>query len=203
MNDELSFIIDNKELLNEQVLVEYNDFPVFFLCRNSNDLYLALCIDLSKNIYYVTQVDTVNVLQMFDKHLTMRDTFLSGKSFWKIEASENIHEDKVSLIDVKDIDLDDLPKENAYFNVFSQELEEYHKSLSKDFLSEKMWKIVGGVLKLSIGVVLSKTLEQAITDIMSESVDSKIQYNYKLSDTDGCYSSEVVISYDDSSLLVA
>ena len=203
MNDELSFIIDNKELLNEQVLVEYNDFPVFFLCRNSNDLYLALCTDLSKNMYYVTQVDTVNVLQMFDKQLTMRDTFLSGKSFWKIEASENIHEDKVSLIDVKDIDLDDLPKEKAYFNVFSQELEEYHKSLSKDFLSEKMWKNVGEVLKLSIGAVLSKTLEQAITDIMSESVDSKIQYNYKLSDTDGCYSSEVVISYDDSSLLVA
>lgn len=203
MNDELSFIIDNKELLNEQVLVEYNDFPVFFLCRNSNDLYLALCTDLSKNMYYVAQVDTVNVLQMFDKQLTMRDTFLSGKSFWKIEASENIHEDKVSLIDVKDIDLDDLPKEKAYFNVFSQELEEYHKSLSNDFLSEKMWKIVGEVLKLSIGAVLSKSLEQAITDIMNESVDSKIQYNYKLSDTDGCYSSEVVISYDDSSLLVA
>ena len=66
-----------------------------------------------------------------------------------------------------------------------------------------MWKIVGGVLKLSIGVVLSKTLEQAITDIMSESVNSTIQYNYKLSDIDGCYRSEVVISYDDSSLLVA
>lgn len=42
VNKELCFIIENVKLYLEQVLVDYDGFPVFFLCRGENQYYAVL-----------------------------------------------------------------------------------------------------------------------------------------------------------------
>ena len=48
MEATLCFNIEGIELYLEQVLVDYNDIPIFFLCTGEREQYLALCYDLDE-----------------------------------------------------------------------------------------------------------------------------------------------------------
>lgn len=47
MNKELCFILDNKNIYLDHILVDYEYVPIFFLCKDDEcQYYLALCTDI-------------------------------------------------------------------------------------------------------------------------------------------------------------
>lgn len=44
------FIINHDELILDQVLVEYNEDPIFFVCKHEQDYYIVSCTDMEKDI---------------------------------------------------------------------------------------------------------------------------------------------------------
>ena len=126
---ELCFIIDDRYLYMDQVLIDYNDDPVFYVCKDTKNYYLVLCIDIEKMKYYISEVAVGTVSEMVNGEKPMRDAFLQGICYWVVMASDSPKNDTVSHVEIKDIDLNELPKENAKFNSYSPELQAYGRKL--------------------------------------------------------------------------
>ena len=51
MNKELCFILDNKNIYLDHILVDYEYVPIFFLCKDDEcQYYLALFTDIENGI---------------------------------------------------------------------------------------------------------------------------------------------------------
>lgn len=65
----------------------------------------------------------------------MRDIFIGQEFYWEIVSKDGkALNDIVKLKSINEIDSEDLPLENAYFSLFSEELQEYADSISKKVL---------------------------------------------------------------------
>ena len=64
MSRELCFNIENQDLYLEQVLVDYMDIPIFFLCKNKKQYYIALCTDIDELRYIVTKLSLSEVYNL-------------------------------------------------------------------------------------------------------------------------------------------
>ena len=53
VNSKLCFRIENIELYLEQVLVDYMDIPIFFLCKGVGEYYLVLCTNINELNYII------------------------------------------------------------------------------------------------------------------------------------------------------
>ena len=56
MNTELCFYIEKKDIYLEQILVDYMNVPIFFLCKDDKQYYLALCSNMDELNYIVVQI---------------------------------------------------------------------------------------------------------------------------------------------------
>ena len=56
MDRTLCFIIEDQNIYLEQVLVEYMGVPIFFVCHDEKQRYLALCVDVDELQYFVTMI---------------------------------------------------------------------------------------------------------------------------------------------------
>ena len=142
MEKELCFIIEGTELYLEQVLVDYNEIPVFYICCSDKGLYLVLCTDIDKQKFYVGKVNLLTISDLFEKDITMREAFLRGKSYWEVDAADQVDDDLVRSICKEQIWTEYLPKEGAFFNVFSEELKEYKKNIQEKLFGGNDWKHV-------------------------------------------------------------
>ena len=97
MNKELCFVIEKKKLYLEKILVEYNDIPIFYLCRNDDEYYLVLCSNIDEEKYIIVKPARMEVLDMLNGKLSMRDIILRQESFWKVVAGEDISMDSVEM----------------------------------------------------------------------------------------------------------
>ena len=80
MKKELCFVIDSVKVYLEQVLVDYIDVPIFFLCKGNEQYYLALCIDIDELEYIVVKPSLLEVYYL-----------LHGKTpFLRLDYSEMI-----------------------------------------------------------------------------------------------------------------
>ena len=59
--------------------------------------------------------------------ISMRNAFLSQKTYWEIETGENATQDSVLEKSTKEINPKLLPDENAYYELMSPEVAEYIK----------------------------------------------------------------------------
>lgn len=141
MNKELCFFIENKELYLEQVLVDYNDVPIFFLCRNEEQFYIALCTDLEELSYIVEKLSSVDVYKLLHGKSTMRDTLLSHEEYWEIISGEEISLDKVIKRTIDCMDRSVLPEENAYFQILTEEARLYVEAFDKEYLSNENFHV--------------------------------------------------------------
>ena len=67
--------------------------------------------------------------EMVNGEKPMRDAFLQGNGFWMVSASDNPKNDLISPVKMGEIDLDELPKENARFESYSPELRAYGRKI--------------------------------------------------------------------------
>ena len=63
MDQGLSFIINDEKLYADQVLIEFEEMPVLFVCKGTH-YYLALCTDPDIPAYYVTRSSVFSLLDM-------------------------------------------------------------------------------------------------------------------------------------------
>lgn len=125
MNKELCFIIDKRKLYLEKVLVEYNDIPIFYLCRSEEEYYLVLCSNIEEEKYIIVKPAKLEVLDMLNGELAMRDIILHQESFWEVSAGEDISQDRVEIKPIDQIEYEALPYENTFYEIPSPDMEEY------------------------------------------------------------------------------
>lgn len=129
MSKELCFRIEHNDLFLKQVLVDYNNIPIFFLCQGKYKNYLSLCVDIESYNYVIVEVSLFDIYDLLHGNVSMRDAILNHKEYWMVTSGEDISNDIVERKTIKDFDQSWLPQEGAYFKVLTESIEQYLKSI--------------------------------------------------------------------------
>lgn len=127
MNNKLCFRIEGIELYLEQVLVDYMDIPIFFLCKGESNHYLVLCTDIDELNYIVVKLSMNDLYELLHGEGSIRNTILKQNEYWNVISGEEISLDKVEKLSIPELDVSLLPKEDVYFEIVSTKLEDYVK----------------------------------------------------------------------------
>lgn len=132
-NDKRLFFKINDEYIYLDIeLINFNDIPVFFICKSNKNYYLALCFDVFDEKYIVIQVKRSLLLKMLDQKITMREIYHTVDSFWEIVYGETLEQDLVKEKAINDIDESVLPIEGEVYEVFDDDVKEYQEQLLTD-----------------------------------------------------------------------
>ncbi|MFI3177180.1 MAG: hypothetical protein R3Y67_06795 [Eubacteriales bacterium] len=197
MNNEMCFKIDSKELFLEQVLVEYHKTPVYFVCKDNNEVYyVVLCVDIDDEKYIVVETEIERLVNLFRKKITMRDIILTELKYWEIIAGDNLSDDICTQLDIEQINMDDLPYNNSYFIVLSKEHQEYFEYLKDVIMSnDTEWEILEApnkvINELDIQISYDRTniseyveIKNLKTDVIkSIMVNAILECNEQISDS--------------------
>lgn len=136
MGKELCFYIDGKELYLEQVLVDYMEVPIFFLCKGGAQFYLALCTDLDVLDYVVVKLSVPEVSDLLNGRVSMRDSMLHQEGYWEVISGEEISMDTVKHYPICELDEALLPEEGACFEVLTSGMEGYIKEFDAEYQNQ-------------------------------------------------------------------
>ena len=131
---ELCFDIDGEEIYLDKVLVDYEHVPLFFVCSGANGYYISLCTDIEQLTYIVANVSRLDLYEMLQGHITMRDVILRQKYFYEIESADEVTSDIVTRKPISEINDSMLPYEGAYFEAVTDELRDYVEMKSFELL---------------------------------------------------------------------
>ncbi len=179
MDRELCFYIEGNQLYLEQVLVEYNDIPIFFVCRDTAAHYVVLCSDLEEFRYMVVKAANEDLFRLLHGTLSMRDIFLIQKNYWEIISGEEIQSDSVAYKPVELIDGSLLPEESAYFEILTDEVLLYVQKYDNWFLAQDKFQELQQILNSD-----EKGLNEYI-DTCALSVESFVELY------EGCFRQEI------------
>ncbi len=127
MNNNLCFVINNKELYFEKCLVDY-DMPIFYTCiDNGRNRYVVLCCDSEEMRYFVAKSQNGDIFQMLDKKITMKQIFEKAQIIWEISIGDNFESDKNVIVKFEDINPEDLPVEDSIYEIASNDIKEYYE----------------------------------------------------------------------------
>lgn len=127
VNSNLCFRIEGIELYLEQVLVDYMDIPMFFLCKGESNHYLVLCTDIDELNYIIVRLSMNDLYELLHGEGSIRDIVLKQNEYWNVISGEEIPLDKVEKLSISKLGSSLLPKENVYFEIVSTKLEDYVK----------------------------------------------------------------------------
>lgn len=133
VNSNLCFRIEGIELYLEQVLVDYMDIPIFFLCKGGSNHYLVLCTDIDELNYIIVKLSMNDVYELLHGEGSIRNTILKQNEYWNVISGEEISLDKVGKLSISELDVSLLPKENTYFEIVSTKLENYVKKFDTQY----------------------------------------------------------------------
>lgn len=104
-----------------------DEIPIFFSCTDiENNYYVALCTDMDLPCYCVVKTVITQLRDMLYGKISMRDFFTKQKFFWQVISKDGKAEnDIVTYKPMEEYDQEDLPVENAFFCLYSEELLEY------------------------------------------------------------------------------
>jgi hypothetical protein len=135
MEKEKCFCIENKEIYLEQVLVEYNCVPIFFICSSGNEYYVALCTDIDEFNYIVVKTPAQEIYNLLNEKTTMRDIILNQREYWEVISADDMSDDKVKKSAMNKIDYSVLPEENAYYKILTDDVKIYKQKFENDYLN--------------------------------------------------------------------
>lgn len=127
VDSELCFRIEGIELYLEQVLVDYMDIPIFFLCKGESNHYLVLCTDIDELNYIIVRLSMNDLYELLHGEGSIRDIVLKQNEYWNVISGEEIPLDKVEKLSISKLGSSLLLKENVYFEIVSTKLEDYVK----------------------------------------------------------------------------
>ena len=135
MDKDLSFILDGTSIYTDFCLIR-DEIPIFFTCKDESEkYYVVLCVDMDLPRYNIVKVTTTQLNNMLQGILSMRKIFTNQKNYWEVTpVDDEIENDLVDLKPIADIDVNDLPDDDAYFELFNDELKVYAKSINRKIL---------------------------------------------------------------------
>lgn len=176
MKKELCFVIDSVKVYLEQVLVDYIDVPIFFLCKGNEQYYLALCIDIDELEYIVVKPSLLEVYYLLHGKTPMRDVLLKQKEYWNIISGEEIVSDVVTRRSIDSLDIALLPEENACFQILTKQMREFVQKFDSEFFANKYFDEKNEKVDIN-EILVGFSLENLIRNIdqFTELVDYKMQ----------------------------
>ena len=133
MDSKLCFRIEGIELYLEQVLVDYMDIPIFFLCKGESNHYLVLCTDIDELNYIIVKLFMNDVYELLHGERSIRNIILKQNEYWNVISGEEIPLDEIERLSISELDVVLLPKEDIYFKVVSTKLENYVKKFDTQY----------------------------------------------------------------------
>ncbi len=133
MEKELCFCIQDNKLYLEQVLVDYNDIPIFFVCKDCELFYVVLCSDIEELKYVIVNVSCVDLHRLIHGMLSMREVFTKQESYWEIMSGEEIEQDMVTCKSINELDCSVLPEAGACFEILTNEVASYVEKFDREF----------------------------------------------------------------------
>lgn len=133
MNKELCFNIENQYLYLEQVLVDYMDIPIFFLCKDKKQYYIALCTNIDKLSYIVTKLSLSDVYNLLHGKIPMRDVFLKQQEYWEIMSGDKVGIDMVTKKKIETLEQSLLPEPNVYFKILTKQIELFVQEVDDEY----------------------------------------------------------------------
>lgn len=140
MKEQVFFIIEGQELVLDQVLVEFDETPIFFVCKYNQDYFISSCADLEEERYIVTRISLNRLSKMLHGKITMRELILQSDKFWDIIVGEDAGKDIVVEESISKMPLDVLPYEGAYLKIATEDLEEYVEKIDAILYGEEGWE---------------------------------------------------------------
>ena len=129
MEKTLCFIIDQKNIYLDKVLVELN-FPLLFVCKDENaQYYMAMCIDAYHLIYLVAHCKASDISDVILGNITIRHLWESMDQCWKISTDDEMKNDRVEMICTDEIKDSELPEKGETYIVESDDIRKYALSL--------------------------------------------------------------------------
>lgn len=124
----LCFKINDRELFLEENLVNFNDIPIFFVCKDKMGYrYTVQCIDTEELSYYIARVLDKNLVAMLEGEISISKLMVDANEKWKVESGDTIESDSVK--DIENFEKDSLPKEDAYFTLSNPEINNFKERL--------------------------------------------------------------------------
>lgn len=133
VDSKLCFRIEGIELYLEQVLVDYMDIPIFFLCKGESNHYLVLCTDIDELNYIIVKLFMNDVYELLHGERSIRNIILKQNEYWNVISGEEIPLDEIERLSISELDVVLLPKEDIYFKVVSTKLENYVKKFDMEY----------------------------------------------------------------------
>lgn len=137
MSRELCFNIENQDLYLEQVLVDYMDTPIFFLCKDKKQYYIALCTDIDELSYIVTKLSLSEVYNLLHGKIPMRDAILKQQEYWEIVSGDEICMDMVTKKSIEALEQSLLPEVDACFKILTKQIKMFVQEFDDEFFSAK------------------------------------------------------------------
>jgi len=134
MERELCFKIADKELYFEKTLVEYMGIPIFFLCRDETAYFLVICEDVDELNYIIVKNTRLDVYNLLNGKISMRDAILKQEKYWEVISGEEIDEDCVTEHPMSEIHCDALPEKDAKFEILTDDIKGYVEKFNDNFL---------------------------------------------------------------------
>lgn len=192
MDKEVCFCVEKKNLYLVQVLVEYKDIPIFFLCKNGGQYYVTLCTDMEVLNYIIIKASSSDVYNLLHGKIPMRNVFLKQKEYWNVISGEEISLDIVEKHRMDSLDSSLLPEENACFKILTEDMSVFVQEFDREFfdtehfdVSEK--QIVFDEMSMSSALEIDAAFQQ-FTNLGSYSFKSEIkQQSISAADLGGEY----------------
>lgn len=147
MDRERCFQIEGKDLFLEKVLVDFEKIPIFYLCRDEQEYYVVLCIDIEALEYIIIKPKLMEILDVLNGKIQMREIFENQKNYWQVFSGESIEEDEVFFHKIEELDKAVLPYENAYFEVLTNDIQNYIDYLMEKIFDKNAFKIIASNAK--------------------------------------------------------
>lgn len=140
MTRELCFKIENYNLYLEQVLVDYMDIPILFLCKDNKQYFLILCSDFDEFNYIVVKLTTDDIYELLHGYIPMRDVFLKQENYWSVKSGDDVYRDQVNKKNISELDITVLPDENACFKALTDATITYVRNFDNEFFSDELFQ---------------------------------------------------------------
>ena len=160
----------------EQVLVDYMDVPIFFLCKEESQYYLALCVDIEELQYVVTKLSLLDVYDLLHGGISMRDSILKQKMYWWIRSGEDIYLDEVMEHEMKDLDDSLLPEEGAYFEILTEKMKKFIKKFDEKIFFDG-YKIIENIIENREAFINIDGISKVFEGTMEEEWPAVSSYN--------------------------
>lgn len=143
MDKEVCFFINGNTLFLDKVLVSFNDTPIFFVCcDSSNNYYIVLCTDVEDLEYIIVKSSLHSLYQMLSKKIEMRVLFTKACHFWSVKAGDSWESDEVQYLEGKQMDQDDLPYPNAYYEARKKEDIAYVEQIAAAYFAQDKFSAI-------------------------------------------------------------